>query len=208
MLAGHAIMVNLMFLVCSVPIITMGPAWCGLFSSLRFAIRGDGWPSGFKKGLCTGFLRMMVAWIICLGVIIYMAANILTMIFYKQEGYLVPLIMYCLFFLIVLMLTASLIVLNVYIPTSVLQWLKNAITLTFTSPIQTAIVGVLMWVPFAVVLIFNINAIFVLMIFVAIYFTVVVLIATMLLKDALIRVKVDMREQDLLRGEKSEYEDD
>lgn len=207
MLTGNAIMVNLMFLLCSIPIITMGPAWCGLYSSLRFAIRGDGWPSGFRKGFRTGFLRMLVAWIICLGVIIYMAANIMTMLYYKQEGYLVPLIMYCVFFLIVLMFTASLIALNVYIPTSVMQWLKNGITLTFTTPIQTAIAGVLMWVPFAVVLIFNINAIFVLIIFIALYFTVVVLISTILLKKALIRVKVDMIEQGLLREDKDDYDD-
>jgi len=207
-LAGNAMMVNLMFLICSVPIVTMGSAWCGLYSALRFAIRGDGWAPGFKKGLCTRFWRMTVAWTVCLGVILYMAANIYTMAFYREEGFLVPLIVYCVFFLIILMFTASLIALNVYIPTSVVQWLKNAITLTFTTPIQTAIVGILMWVPFAVVLILNISTFYVLMIIIAVYFIVVVLVATMLLKDPLIRVKLDMREQKLLRDEELPFDDD
>ena len=102
------------------------------------------------------------------------------------------LIAYSLFLLLAMMITASLILLNVYIPTSVSKWLKNAMTLTFKSPIQTAVVGVLMRVPFAVVLLFDISTFYVLMIFVALYFTVVVLIATMLLKDALIDIKLEM----------------
>lgn len=195
-LAGNGIMVNLMFLICSIPIVTMGPAWCGLFSSMRFAIRGDGWPNGFKEGLCTRFWRMLVAWVICLGVIIYMAVNIVTMLFYKNDGYIPMLIAYSLFLLLAMMITASLIVLNVYIPTSVVQWLKNAMTLTFTSPIQTAVVGVLMWVPFAVILIFDISTFYVLMIFIAMYFTCVVFAATILLKDPLISIKIEMEEME------------
>ena len=125
-LAGNGSMVNLMFLICSLPVVTMGAAWCGLFSSMRFAIRGDGWLAGFKEGLCTRFWRMVIAWIICLGVVIYMAINIVTMLYYKNEGYIPMLIAYSAFLLIARMIAASLIVLNVYIPTSVVQWLKNA----------------------------------------------------------------------------------
>ena len=192
MLAGNGIMVNLMFLICSLPIVTMGPAWCGLYSSLRFAIKGGSWASGFKEGISTRFWRMLVAWVVCLGMIIYMSMNIISMLYYKNEGYIPMLIAYSLFLLLAMMITASLILLNVYIPTSVSQWLKNAMTLTFKSPIQTAVGGVLMWVPFAVVLLFDISTFYVLMIFVALYFTVVVLIATMLLKDALIDIKLEM----------------
>lgn len=204
-LAGNGIMVNLMFLICSIPIVTMGPAWCGLCSSLRFVIRGEPWAKGFKEGIRTRFLRMMVAWTVMLAIIIYMAMNIVAMLFYKQDGYIPMLIAYCVFLLIAMMFTASLILLNVYIPTSVLQWLKNGITLTFTSPIQMAIVGILMWLPFAVILIFNIYSFMVLMIFIALYFTVVVLIATMLMKDALIRVKLEM---EALEEEASEDAED
>ena len=193
-LAGNSIMVNLMFLICSIPIVTMGPSWCGLFTALRFAIRGDGWASGFKEGLCTRFWRMMIAWIVALLVIVYMSFNIITMLYYKSDGYLPMLITYFLFLLLAMMFTASLIVLNVYIPTSVFQWLKNAVTLTFTSPIQTAIVGALMWIPFMVLLILNISTVYVLIIFIAIYFTVVVLIAILLLKKPLIRIKIEMNE--------------
>jgi len=192
-MAGNGIMVNLMYLICSIPIVTMGPSWCGLFSAMRFAIRGDGWAAGFKEGIRTRFWRMLVAWVVCLGIIVYMSMNIISMLYYKNEGYIPMLVAYGLFLLLAMMITASLIVLNVYIPTSVSQWLKNAMTLTFKSPIQTAVVGALMWVPFAVVLLFNISTFYVLMIFIAMYFTVVVLIATMLLKDPLIEIKLEMQ---------------
>jgi len=57
-------------------------------------------------------------------------------------------------------------------------------------------------------LILNISTFYVLMIIIAVYFIVVVLVATMLLKDPLIRVKLDMREQKLLRDEELPFDDD
>ena len=34
-LAGTAILMNLTFLVASLPLVTIGPAWCGLMSAIR-----------------------------------------------------------------------------------------------------------------------------------------------------------------------------
>jgi len=199
-LAGNGIMVNLMFLICSLPIVTMGPAWCGLYSSLRFAIRGESWATGFKEGIRTRFWRMLVAWTVMLVVILDMVVRILYVIDDIKNGVTttgstIPMIIACsAFLLIAVMFTAALILLNVYIPTSVLQWLKNGITLTFTSPIQMAIVGILMWLPLAAYLYFGFDSFLLVMVFIALYFTVVVLIATMLMKNALIRVKQQMEE--------------
>ena len=65
---GTAVMMNLLFLVCSLPIVTMGQAWCGLMSALRYQIRGDSWWDGFKFGFKTRFLRGTVAWCALLAV--------------------------------------------------------------------------------------------------------------------------------------------
>jgi len=197
-LAGNGIMVNLMFLICSIPLVTIGPAWCGLYSSLRFAIRGEPWATGFKEGIRTRFLRMMVAWTVLMVLILDMAVRILYMVDDVMNGVAtlessLPMLIACgLLLLIAIMYTASLILLNVYIPTSVMQWLKNGVTLTFTSPIQMVIIGVLMWVPLVAILYFGFEFFMLIMVFVALYFTVVVLIATMLMKDALIKIKLEM----------------
>ena len=48
--AGNTVMMNLLFLVACLPIVTIGQAWCGLLTAVRYQIRGDKWTAGFKKG--------------------------------------------------------------------------------------------------------------------------------------------------------------
>jgi len=190
---SNAVMVNLVFLLCCIPIVTIGQAWCGLYSAIRFAIRGEGWFTGFKEGFKTRFLRGTVAWTICLVANLYMIANVLSMLYYQEEGYLTMVVMYCLFLLLALMFTGALIPINLYIPSSKLQWIKNAITLTFTSPLQMIAVAVLMWIPAGLLIWFFLygflDPFFFLMVFLLAYFSVCVLVATILLKDPLIKLK-------------------
>lgn len=199
-LAGNGIMVNLMFLICSLPLVTMGAAWCGLYSSLRFAIRGDRWAAGFKEGLCTRFWRMTIAWVILLLPIADRIAAVLTMVANIESGavtlnaVLPTLIASGIFLLFLIMLAAALILLNVYIPTSVTQWLKNGVTLIFRTPLALAVTAVLMWLPLAVILFLGLGSFALIMVFVALYFTVVVFVATMLMKNSLVRIKTEMEE--------------
>ena len=197
-LAGNGIMVNLMFLICSIPLVTIGAAWCGLCSSLRFAIRGDRWAAGFKEGISTRFWRMTIAWTVLLLPIIDRIAAILTIVadieFGKRtlEEVMPMLIGSSVFLLFLIMLAAALILLNVYIPTSVTQWLKNGVTLIFRNPLGIAVMAVLMWLPLATVFLMGVNSTLLIIIYAALYFIFVVFVATMLMKDSLVRLKNEM----------------
>lgn len=197
-LAGNGIMVNLMFLICSIPLVTIGAAWCGLCSSLRFAIRGDRWAAGFKEGISTRFWRMTIAWTVLLLPIIDRIAAILTIVadieFGKKtlEEVMPMLIGSSVFLLFLIMLAAALILLNVYIPTSVTQWLKNGVTLVFRNPLGIAVMAVLMWLPLATVFLMGVNSTLLIIIYAALYFIFVVFVATMLMKDSLVRLKNEM----------------
>ena len=104
--------------------------------------------------------------------------------------------MSCIFRLIALMFTAALIPVNVYLPGTVMQWLKNAVTLTFTSPLQMIAIAVMMWIPVAAIVLFflygMVEPFYFTMVFLLVYFALCTLIATILLKDPLIRLKNDM----------------
>ena len=63
-LAGNAIAMNLLFLVSCIPVVTIGPAFCGLVSAIRYNIRGDKWFTGFKVGFKTRFWRSLLSWIL------------------------------------------------------------------------------------------------------------------------------------------------
>lgn len=194
-LTGSAIMMNLTFILCCIPIVTIGQAWCGIFSAIRYTVRGDGWFDGFKVGFKTRFLRGTVAWVICAAADIYLGAKVVFNGYYQWEGNLPALILQCVLLLIAMMFTASLIPLNVYIPTGKLQWIKNAVTLTFTAPWQTALLAILMWIPAGSIVLMGIDAIFFVIfvvMFLIVYFAVTALVGTVLLKDPLIRVKKEM----------------
>ena len=191
---SSAITMNMLFLLCCIPIVTIGQAWCGLYSGVRYMIRGDGWFTGFKEGFKTRFLRGTVAWLLCLLVDAYLGVNVFFTAYYQWNGNVIALIIQCVFFLIALMFTVALIPLNVYIPTGKMQWITNAITLTFTSPLQLALVAILMWIPIGVVLLILWKGVFLifLVVFMIVYFVLAVLIGTIAMKEPLIRIKNEM----------------
>lgn len=206
LLTSNAVTLNMLFLLSCIPVVTIGQAWCGLYSGIRYMIRGDGWFDGFKTGFRTRFLRGTVAWTVCMLADIYLGVNVFFTAYYQWNGNLMALIIQCVFFLVALMFTAALIPLNVYIPTGKIQWVKNAITLTFTSPLQTAFVAILMWLPVGMVLLMLWNAVFLIfsVIFIIVYFVLAVLISTIAMKDPLIQVKNEMEDMELLEQEPQE----
>lgn len=192
-LAGTAIAMNVLFLVACIPIVTIGQAWCGLLSAIRFMIRGEGWFAGFKEGFKTRFWRGTVAWVICLVVDGLMLLNVVPMLYYQTEGYLVPTIVSCLFLAIALMMTVALQVLNVYIPTSKARWLKNAVTMVFTNPLEVLIAAAAVWLPVFLAIFWFSLAYQLALVFIALYYAMVGLAATMVLKDPLIKILLACR---------------
>lgn len=184
---------NLLFLVACIPIVTIGQAWCGLLSAIRYMIRGEGWFTGFKVGYKTRFLRGTVAWIICLVVDVLMFVNVVPMLYYQAEGYLVPTIVSCIFLAIALMLTTALLVLNVYIPTSKGRWLKNAVDLCVGNSGEVLVAAALIWLPVFLTIFWFSLAYQLVLVFIAFYYAMVGLAATLLLKDALIKILLACR---------------
>lgn len=192
-LTGTAIAMNLLFLVCCIPIVTIGQAWCGLLSGIRFMVRGDSWFAGFKEGFKTRFLRGTVAWIICFVVDMLMLLNVVPMLYYQTEGYLIPAIVSCIFLAIALMLTTVLPVLNVYIPTSKSRWLKNAVNMCVGNPGEVLMAAGAIWLPVFLTIFWFSLAYQLALVFVAFYYAVAGLAATMVLKGSLIKILLACR---------------
>lgn len=64
-LMGSLIIINLLFIVFSIPVITIGPALCGLYKALLKLTREEGTPhKNFIDGFKSDFRQSLVAWII------------------------------------------------------------------------------------------------------------------------------------------------
>lgn len=207
-MAGTAVLMNLLFLVSCIPIVTIGQAWCGLTSAIRYNIRGDSWWEGYKAGFKNRFWRGTIAWIVMLAAAAYLLLDLnhaVLMGFYQEGGvntaYITPLVGASVMFAVVGMLTVSLLMLNVYIPTGIGDWIRNAVNMIFKYPLYLLGAAVLFWLPAVLCVLWFSIFYLVALVFIAAYFTLAALICTMLLKEALVDYLLDARANGTLLSE-------
>ena len=210
-IAANAVMMNVMFLVACLPVVTIGAAWNALFSAIRYNVRGEKWFDGFKVGYKTRFWRSLISWtllLIPIGFVLYfdVIAPLMDEAFLSAlaiDG-IVRLAFACLMALMLTGYGAALILLNVYIPTSVANWLSNAAKLLFKVPLQLAVVGGLMWFP-AVFAFLSFQYFFYFgMVFIVAYYVLVAVGVTMMMKGALLDCLVEARAEGTLTDEREE----
>lgn len=205
---GSSILVSVLMIIAFLPIALMGQSCCGLLSGIRYNIRGEKWFAGFKFGFKTRFWRGTVAWCITLAIIVYMLADLqyaYTNVLHGHtswaEGYVAQLIFSGLIVAMVTMVSTSLLMLNVYIPTPIGRWIETAVNMVFKEPVLLLGSAVAFWLPVLLaVLRFDIFW-YCLIIFIAIYFSVAALVATMLLKNSLLDYLVAARADGVLLAE-------
>ena len=184
---GNAIALNLLFLVACLPVVTIGPAICGLYSAIRFTIRGDGWFSGFKEGYRKNFLRTAIAGSVCIALLVDMLLKFNAALnFYMDGNPITPLIVYSIGLILPLLVFVALWPLNVYIPYDTTNWLKKSFKLILKAPGPVLLTAVLLAIPVVLVLYFPVWAFLLLLIFVTCYFAVALFASTLFLKDALV----------------------
>jgi len=201
-IAGNAVLMNLLFLVASLPIVTMGQAWCGLLSAVRYNIRGDKWQDGFKAGFKTRFWRGTISWVIMAIVDVFFMLDMFAT--FDHVGLDIPSVMAAIVFALMIMVTFSMPLLNVYVPTDIGQWLRNAVNMVFKAPLELLGAAVLFWVPFAMLWYWPGYFIMAAMIFIAVYFVIVAVVGTLILKNALIHYLLEARATGTLIKEEEE----
>ena len=207
-MAGNAILMNLLFLVACIPVVTIAQAWCGLLTAIRYNIRGDGWFAGFKFGFKTRFWRGTICWIICLPVCLYFFAELNHALLQNDILHIVAA---GLFFAFVAMVTMSFQILNVYIPTNINQWIKNALNF-FRHPLELLAAAAMFWAPLGVALLWDVSIFFQFaIVVVAVYYTLAALVSTMLCKKPLLEFLLAARADGTLiaeEGARSTTEDE
>ena len=91
------------------------------------------------------------------------------------------------------MLTTALLILNVYVPTKISLWVKNAANMVFKSPLMLLAAAVANWLPVLLFLLFPLGFFYAIMIFIAAYFSMSALCATFALKEPLMLYLLEAR---------------
>lgn len=184
---GPMILLNALFLLCCIPVVTIGPAWCGLYQGIRSFAKGEKWFPGFWQGFRTKFLSTALISTVFHGFVLYILYNTICIGYYQMEGFLVPLIASCLMAALALMVTATLFPLRVYIPTDTAQWLRNCVTMATQAPLQSLLIGVLMFLPPVLLVCFAFSMSFLILAIIAFYYSATALIATLIFRKSLLR---------------------
>ena len=188
-LAGNAIGLNLTFLICCLPIVTIGPALCGLYSGVRYMIKQDGWFRGFRAGFRTHWIRSSIVGIFYVAFMYFYVLRDLNDVIatYQTQGVgLEAIITFGLIGLFVTMLCSSLWPLNIYIPGNAADWLRNAVNLVFKAPGPVFVAACLFLAPIVLILYFFTLAWYLLIVIIGGWFVFFAFIATMFYKDHLI----------------------
>jgi len=195
-LAGTAVMLNLLFLLACVPVITIGPALCGLYSGVRYMIRGDGPVRGFWEGFKTHFVRMLVAGVIFTAIIAYFVI-VLNSAYntWLECGVIRDMLVYSVPAIVPVMLLAALVPLNIYVPYSPVDWLRNGVNLVFKAPLWILLSAMLLATPIACLLWASDIFILGIVIFVGFWFSIAAFVSTLLLKNALRNMLLEYRKE-------------
>lgn len=205
-LAGNAIGANMLFIIFCLPVVTIGPAASGLYSAIRYLIRGEGCFHGFMEGFKKNFLRTMIAGIVTTAMMVYLILNFNVAVnFYFDTGDIMPAVTNAIPMLFPSLIAVALWPLNIYIPYGITDWLKNSVNLIVKAPLMVLISALLWWAPVFLILYFIQYTLPFIIVFIAIYFCMTVFISTILLKDSLIYQRNLYRQE---HPEEDDYNDE
>lgn len=194
--AGTIVMLNFVFLLACIPVVTIGPAFSGLYSGVRYMIRGDGPIKGFWEGFRTHFARMMIAGVVFTAITAYFVIMINSAYnTWLEVGVFRDILLYAIPAMVPLMLLCALIPLNIYIPYDVTDWLKNGVNLVCKAPHWVLLSACLMAIPVVCIFWLPEIAAFSIVCLVGFWFTMMAFVSTMVLKDGLIELLEIYREE-------------
>ena len=149
-LLANTILLNLLFVVCCLPVVTIGAAYTALFSGCRAIANGEACFRAFFRSFRSGFKRATLAWLILLPVLVLLALTSYTVWAYAQAGVTMGAFTMIVSLVgLVFMLAVAMMVFLFYsrFECTLRQLLKNGILMTMAYLLRAIIIGLLCWGP-------------------------------------------------------------
>lgn len=143
----QSVVLNILFLLCSLPVISMGASLTALYAGLRAMVKREACFRAFFKALRTSFLRATAAWLILLPLTALVLFNGVSILYYYQPGALVPLILSIVLGVLLLGITTTVFLFYSRFEGSLWQLLRYGGTLYLTYPLRATLIALLTWAP-------------------------------------------------------------
>ena len=140
---------NLTFLVCCLPIVTIGPASSGLHYAMRTLADSRDDRSAFKQffvGFRNGFMKITFAWLLVFIVDLILVFTIYVCMTFPQFGLIpwgIPFAALC----VCLALHSNMTVFHSQFDCSIGQLFRNSFVMTIMYPLRSVLIGAFAWGP-------------------------------------------------------------
>ena len=155
--AVGVVLLNLLFLVGCLPVLTAGTAFTSMYAGLRALIKKEPYLRAYFKAFRTGFVRSTVVWIILLVIDVvplWHTRNIYVEAL--ETGALaeaLPMLLFsAVFALLLLAITTMVFLLYSRFECTVGQLLRFGTSLTLSHPLRAAAIALLTWLPLFVIM--------------------------------------------------------
>ena len=138
---------NLLFLVCCIPLVTVGASLTALYAGLRAMIKKQPCFRAFFKAFGSGFVRITLAWVLMALVTAPVVFNTATLLYYQVDGYLPMLVLSLLVCLVLVSIATMVFLFYSRFECTLVQLFKYAGTLAVSYPVRSLLIAVLTWLP-------------------------------------------------------------
>ena len=145
---AHIAGLNILFLLCCLPVITIGASLTALYAGLRSMAKKEPCFRAFWGALRKSFLRATLAWIVLLPINVFFISNVVFNCYYLSQGSVLALIVSILFAALLLSITTTVFLFYSRFEASLLQLLRYGVSLFFSYPLRSMLIALFTWAPF------------------------------------------------------------
>jgi uncharacterized membrane protein YesL len=147
---GHladTMLLNIMFLITCVPLVTVGAAFSALFAGSRAVAEQRGWFKAYWRAFRDNFLRATLVWLILLPVGLALAWALWFCWTNKLGGYMPAFICACVAMALVLSTLQMALLFYSRFEVGLGRLLKNGLLLVLSYPLRGLFIGITNWLP-------------------------------------------------------------
>lgn len=147
---GHLadiMLITLCFLICCVPVVTVGAAFTAMFSASRAVAEQRPWFKAYLRAFKDSFLRSTLVWLILLPAVLGLAWAAWFCWVNKLGGYMPAFICACIALALVLSVLQMCLLFYSRFEVGLGQLLKNGVFLVLSYPLRGLIIGIGSWIP-------------------------------------------------------------
>ena len=187
--AGTMIILNMLFIIFSIPIVTIGSAYNALYTAGRAIVKDEPAIRTFLKTFFKDFGKPTLFWVVLLPLNAALIFSTISIYYYQKDGYLPVLIVSAIATVITLGITSMGLLFNTFFDCPAKSLFKNAVLVYAANPFRGFLIGLISWLPIHLYIVLPWSFFEFIMIWFFAYFSVAIMLCFSLIKKPFDRLQ-------------------